>query len=49
MVLYLPMLLNVAVCLVSPINASTRYMLCVTACLPLLLAALQNEPDSHKT
>ena len=38
MVLYLPMLLNVAVCLLSPVNASTRYMLCATACLPLLLA-----------
>ena len=49
MVLYLPMLLNVAVCLLSPVNASTRYMLCATACLPLLLAVLQNEPDSHKT
>ena len=48
MVLYLPMLVNVAVCLVSPINASTRYMLCATALLPLMLAVLANEPKSHE-
>lgn len=47
MVLYLPALINVAVCLVSPINGSTRYMLCATAALPLLLAVLAHEPDSH--
>lgn len=47
MVLYLPALVTVAVCLVSPINASTRYMLCATASLPLLLAVLQCEPTSH--
>lgn len=47
MVLYLPMLVNAAVCLVGPVNASTRYMLCTTALVPLLLTVFLKEKNSH--